>query len=183
MKKLFLLAILLLALSATSFAQFSQGTFHLSGASDLNYASMKSYLQYDGEKVSDEVSSSQFNISPSFGYFVADNLAIGLMLEYETESSEGESISSAMIGPYAGYFFGSSNVRPFIGADILYGSMEDLKATGFDFGAGIAVLVNNFISIDFGLSYGQVGMFSEDDTDLKLITSGVGFSGGISIYL
>ncbi|SDD29166.1 hypothetical protein [Williamwhitmania taraxaci] len=76
MKKLVLILIILMP-SISIFGQTTKGNFVLSGATGLQFISSNVKTVYDGKTVS-EYDVNSFSFSPSFGYFVIDNLAIGL---------------------------------------------------------------------------------------------------------
>ena len=174
-----------------SFAQTNQGKVHLAGSSDLSFASIKTRVEYDGRKVGEEVSQSSFNFNPSFGYFALDNLAIGISFSYEHNKIEDNKSTTSLIGPYGIYYFGHSNVRPFLRGEIGFGLQKEsyendemkFDAIAFDLGGGVAVFVNDFVSLDFGLSYVNLTLSDSDDSWFKAISNGVSVFGGISVYL
>ena len=189
MKTLFL-ALALTFVTTLSFSQLNKGDIHLSGSSDLSFGSIKSRIEYDGEKVSDEVSQTSFNFNPGVGYFVSDNCAIGLSMTYEYTKVEDAKATSTLIGPYAAYYFGTTNIRPYLRADIAFGAQKEeegseeykMDAFAYDFGGGIAVFVNDYVSLDFGLAYVNMTYTDPDDSDLEYISDGVTVTGGISVY-
>ncbi|MCF8237683.1 MAG: hypothetical protein K9I85_05975 [Saprospiraceae bacterium] len=90
--KTFMVSALVLSLATFSQAQiFPAGTMMLGG--DISFTS----TSYDD--VDDAVT--QFSFAPSFGYFVIDNLGIGLMLNVTTVK---DSYSIFGVGPYVRYY-------------------------------------------------------------------------------
>ncbi|MGQ1785380.1 MULTISPECIES: outer membrane beta-barrel protein [unclassified Saccharicrinis] len=191
MKKLFLFVAISALFSTLSTAQLNSGKLHISGASDLTFTSTKMRFQYDGEKMGDEVSNKNFNLSPTVGYFAVDNFAIGLSLTYEYDEVEDYKTTTSIVGPYAIYYIGSSNVRPYLRADFGIGTQTEkeegsdefnMDVFAYDFGGGVAVFLNDFVSLDFGLVYAHVAVSDSDDSKAKLITDGIGVLAGLSVY-
>ncbi|WP_430933592.1 hypothetical protein [Saccharicrinis sp. 156] len=59
-------------------------------------------------------SQKKFNYSPTIGYFSVHNFAIGLSFAQEHEELEDYKTTTSLAGPYAIYYIGSSNVRPYL---------------------------------------------------------------------
>lgn len=94
-------------------------------------------------------------IAPNIGYFVMDNLGIGLNLGFG-RFSQGDLSSTAIgIGPYARYYV-YQGLFPQVG--IMYNSVkfedEDaVTATDINLGIGYSFFVNNSIAIEPMLGY------------------------------
>jgi outer membrane protein len=56
---------------------------------------------------------SQFEFSPSIGYFLIDGLAMGARLSYQMEKLGSNSVSGLGFGPFARYYFGNEKLFPF----------------------------------------------------------------------
>ena len=102
MKKCFFLA-LLVAAAGTSHAQsIKAGTVSLGGNVGYYKVSNTQTVAYGslnpgnpgGYNYTYDYSNSQFTIMPSVGYFVADNFAVGAMLEYNSQKQSASSTSS-----------------------------------------------------------------------------------------
>ncbi len=191
MRKLLLLSVTTWLFASLCYSQTSQGTFYLSGSTNLNFASVNSQMKYDGESIGDKITSQKFSFAPSMGYFINDGLAIGLGVDYtdEKQKYQNEEVNSKsmLIGPFAKYYIGSSNVKPFVSGDFMIGSQEDndgkAYVSGWDLGAGIAVFVGKTVSIDFGIGYGNITFSNPDDSKAKIVSSGIGIDFGVSVYL
>jgi len=60
---------------------------------------------FSSTKVEDaEESTTHLYLTPNVGYFIMDDLAIGLDIQFYSESSDGESESNFGFGPYARYY-------------------------------------------------------------------------------
>jgi len=190
MKKILIVVAVMALVSMSAFAQTEQGKLVVSGASDLTFSSVKIQNEYDGEDIGDDFTVKSFNIKPALGYFVIDNLSVGLTFDYESQKVESNKDKSFMFGPMARYYFGSSNVKPYVHADILFGNIksegEDYEyktnLSGWDLGGGVAIFLNDYVSVDLGLSYASVTRTDDDDDKFKSKATGIAFSGGFSIF-
>lgn len=134
MKKLLLTASL--AFFGVISAQTEKGSFIISGKTGLGFTSNTVKYKYDGQ-TTDGPKTNTFNISPSIGYFIADNFALGLALDYKSTTSKQkiEIFNSNIIGGYimknaketqtilsivpnATYFFSKEKIRPYLGAGL-----------------------------------------------------------------
>ncbi|MFV0590686.1 MAG: outer membrane beta-barrel protein [Draconibacterium sp.] len=189
MKKYVIMAAILVASISSSFAQTEKGQFFVSGASDLSFISSKTKLLYDGKKQG-SADQNNFCFNTSVAYFVIDNLALGLALDFEHTKQAKDKNNSFLVGPMARYYFGSTNIKPYVEACMGFGSGKELgedseakfKQFGWDAGAGVAFFVNDFVSIDFGVSYGDVKQTLKDDSKAELKTNGFGAMVGVSIF-
>lgn len=149
----------------------SKGSVVLSGSSNLSFSSVS---PDEGD------SENQFVIKTSFGNFVTDNFAVGATLNYE----DYESASSFLLGPTLRYYFGTSNIKPFIQGEYLFGNIkyddyydddEKFDVNAFAIGGGAAFFLNQHISIDLSISYNTMSI--EDDD-----SNGIAIDAGISVY-
>ncbi len=116
------------------------------------------------------------SLSPSVGYFVAKNLAVGasLPVSYAYGSFDvtgtGRSktdVFSVGLSPFARYYIGSAKLRPFVDASIgfqqfwisstRFGTPETARSnsnvTNYSLGGGVAYFINNTVSLDASLNY------------------------------
>jgi outer membrane protein len=183
MKRLFFLFVFSTFLVCTIYSQTEAGKFHISANSDLSYSATKSKFQYDGETIGEATKVSNFSIKPTVGYFVTDGLALGLSFDFESTSYESSTSSSIMAGPYVKYYLGGTNIKPFVQGDLLVGKVDDANISGSDIAGGVAVFLNDVVSLEFGIGYGNVSLIDPDDTKAKYKTSGFALVGGFSISL
>ncbi|PTN09403.1 outer membrane beta-barrel protein [Mangrovibacterium marinum] len=182
-------------------AQTEKGTFLLSGSTGLNFLAMNYKVQYDGETY-DDYDLSSFSVMPSFGYFIQDNIAIGLSstMSFETmkyEDGDKEIMNSVMMIPSAFIFFPvEGDIKPFAQAGVGYSSMTNKwePKTGsnyedsyggltINFGGGLAYFVKENISFNLGLSYTKATFKNKDDDSEKIKQGNFGANIGIAIYL
>jgi outer membrane protein len=162
MKKVTILFVLICALVAyNSNAQTSQGAMMLGG-------SLEFYSQ--GFQGNSDAGNSGLGFSPSFGYFVADNLAVGAGLVLSTETFDGGTTKTVVtdfgIAPFARYYKFTSNedFAFFAQATLsfLKGKSDqtpdpvggDVKTSTISFGVspGFAYFFNDHWSVDFSIA-------------------------------
>ena len=199
MKKLVLLLVVVLS-SVTIFGQTTKGNFVLSGNTGLQFMSNNVKTVYDG-KTEDEYTQSSFSFLPSFGYFVIDNLAIGLSsnISFSTmtdEDGDKNSANSTSILPNVIYYFPlDGKIRPTLQVGVGYSSITNkfipktgaddkssLSGISYNIGGGISYFANDNISFDFGISYSKLSLIDGDDDKSKMNLGVLGSNIGISVY-
>ncbi|GAB3779254.1 hypothetical protein GCM10028818_29520 [Spirosoma horti] len=113
------------------------------------------------------------SLSPSAGYFVANNLLIGtgvpLSLTTNNYSGPGGDVRNRSTGiglsPYVRYYVGSNKLKPYVGVSYAYSSTrqrtdmgyQTLKSNGFTSTVsptvGVAYFINRSVAINVGLNY------------------------------
>ena len=119
MRKPFILLSLFCGTTALAQAQSAipAGTISLGGSIGYSSHTDKFEDQVAGNTYTSELTNSQFRFSPSVGYFIADNLALGLSLGYTAASSKTtntgpgstspnslDAQTTLRVGPYAQYY-------------------------------------------------------------------------------
>ncbi|MEN9444498.1 MAG: hypothetical protein RIS47_1388 [Bacteroidota bacterium] len=191
MKKLIsILAIVALVLSVgTAMSQTTQGNYLVGGASALSFSSNKVTPEYDGEK-GDDSKSSSFDFSPQVGYFVMDNLAVGLDLAYSSTTDKGDvdvTSTTTVVGVFGRYYLAGEKFRPFAQAELGYAANsikmdETYKFSGLVYSAevGAAYFLTESISLDLSLAYSAGSLTNSDDSKYKTKMSIFGFNAGLS---
>ena len=146
MKKLIFIAVLSVFAFSNLIAQDGEsidgptqkGKFVFSGATGLQFVSSNIEYEYDGEPYGDYDINS-FSFMPGVGYFVIDNLAIGISANFTsiTEKNEGEkyTISSTMILPTLLYYFPvEGQFKPLVqvGAGLMSTKEKDEEREAFE---------------------------------------------------
>lgn len=150
MRKIF--AVLCLCIPLQSFCQIekpvSKGNFIISGGGTIEYT--KSTL---GDA---RTSTHRFNFNPGLGYFIIDNLAIGLNTTFEIEK-QSVKYQTLGVGPFAKYYL---NNGVFFKAETFYSSTKAIgtvthKMTALTIapGVGYAFFLNSKISLEPSLNY------------------------------
>ena len=189
MKKLFLFAAVIFA--SASYAQTEKGNWFAGSDLGLSYTSETTTPKYDGTK-GNKTTESTFKITPNVNYFVIDNLAVGLGLEYINSKAKGASDSENMftIAPNATYFFPlSANLAPFVGAKVGYamasaGSSDASKYNGLVFGgkAGIAYFVNQGAAITGYVGYDSYSLKNKADSKVETQRGILGVGVGVALF-
>jgi hypothetical protein len=185
------------------YGQLTNGGNFIVGTSVGLSSANSNIIQDDAEGEGPQ--SSQFSISPKVGYFIMDNLAIGIGLDYTRslvkEPNEDRNLDSDLLfGPYARYYlpladdvalfiegsfgFGNSTSNLLIGGETRNIS-TNIFAVGF--GPGLTVFSDQGFSISAIFKYNFAR--SNFDTDIGGVqrstiakTNQFNFSVGVSYY-
>ena len=109
---------------------------------------------------------SQFEFSPSVGYFLINALAIGARMAVQSEKLGNNRVNDFGFGPYARYFFGSNKVMPFFEGNAEFsnrkyqtGSVSSKEQAFSVFGGGgISVFLNESVALEGVLGYKNTRM-------------------------
>ena len=144
MKKI-IVAVSALVLGTTAMAQTDQGGWVFGGGSDFSFVSSK----FDSEQ---DESASDMNLNVGAGYFVIDNLSVGLGLGFGSNKEAGadDATSSWSVGPVVRYYL---PMKIFGQLSYQLGSVssggEKLYGTGdLGIGAGYAAFLNDHVAIE-----------------------------------
>jgi hypothetical protein len=166
MKKLILIPFI--CVTCFAFAQTVKGSKAIGGGFTYSKTTEPAYL-------SEEESSSSFDITPGFGYFLADGFMLGLNLGYssgKTIAFGSETTSSGFqVGPVARYYKHTSNESFAIYGQLsfLYGSGKETdtgnnetKNSSMDIAVspGLAYFFNNHWAVELG--FRGIGYYSSD---------------------
>lgn len=127
---------------------------------------------YSSESTGD-IKNNQFEITPRLGYFVSENIAVGLQLGYQSvkdETPTGDTESSTFnVGAFGRYYFmPASKFSLFgqLGVDYMSTDYDAYKESGF--GVALAPGISYFVSNNFALeaTFGILGYQTvEPDVD------------------
>lgn len=116
MKKLFLLALLAATAGAGHAQSIKAGTVSLGGSVGYYQSTNTQNATFSspgsgGFSYSNKYTNKQFSLSPAVGYFVADNLAIGAMLNYASRQQTSSSSTTGGVGGVIPQLDPSTSVR------------------------------------------------------------------------
>lgn len=192
--------LLLLTLFAYSaFAQTEKGKYFFGALTRLNAGIIEhSRVQDNVTTLSERIT--QFSFIPHAGYFIKDNLALGLEVslsfsnteDYDYDSTERE--STLAFSPFSRYYFGDKKVRPFLYASGGIGryktkyrsTITDFKSDStytlifYSLGAGTGFFLNDAISIELEFRYGRL---SSKENGFGTIQNAFVLNAGFSIFL
>ena len=193
--KISLLLVFLTGLSVLTNAQNEKGDFVVSASSSLEFSSLSSETT-NGINTFDEFRINTFGFSPGVGYFIFNNLAIGLQYSLdryvEKEEPYDYTETTHMVLPFAQLYFFKSNTRPFLIAAYGpgrfksgYEEKDTQKISAYQLGGGLAVFVSQHLSLEFGLAYGSATAKykASNQDDWTTLTKGFGGNIGFSIIL
>lgn len=110
MRKFSTILLILLFSSSCLFAQFEKGKYFIAGYSNLGIDIGKNKQKFDGT-TTENYKYSEFFLTPEAGYFVADNLMVGLFMDFDFEhysyddGDSKENYTTFIIGPDVRYYF------------------------------------------------------------------------------
>lgn len=179
MKKITLIASLIFATTLNAQTEptnlpTAKGNWIIGGSTNLGFSSNKSTIKTDNYSA-DGQKTTKFNVTPTVGYFVIDNLAVGINLGYEVQKYDEVfydnqqtkvTNSTFSVIPSLTYFVeADSKAFPYVSVGAGYGffntktgSYPSTKTNFFALGAkaGLAYFITPSIAIDLGLTYQQL---------------------------
>lgn len=100
---------------------------------------------------------SEFSLDPNIGFFVANNFAVGGHVKFSSRELGTTKVNEFGIGPFARYYFGVTNTKPFVVTELDYLSSTRKVAglpnttasgLGFLFGMGFAAFINDAVAVE-----------------------------------
>ncbi|NOU18733.1 MAG: outer membrane beta-barrel protein [Bacteroidales bacterium] len=182
--------------------QTTRGTILIGGESNFDLSSMNSKWKSDDGSGSFSNTIS-LGISPKIGFFIIDNLAVGVKLpigfQFQKDKNNDKYSSTSLgISPFLKYYFGTSNIKPYLNGSVGFSNlvMKDNPVTGpsdkntvgmfsFELGGGFGIFLNDKVSVDIGVGYNYSSYKDKENNNnnYRRIYSGVGLGAGISISL
>ena len=207
----------LLSVGVFAQAETEAGTFLLEMGGDGISFTSQSVSSIDGigdaefKDQYDKINVSSFGIKTMAGFFVADGLAIGLALSSKSTTTSQEYASdlnlddpddqvttSLVIAPTVRYYIGESGVWSQVsygfgssGTDYGQDDYEPTAISVLSFGAGYAISLNDYISLNPSLGYALTTSTTEDAgisgvgniDDLVVKTGGLVFAFSLNAHL
>lgn len=132
-----------------------------------------------------DASETWFNLTPNLGYYILNDLAVGVRLNFQSYSFDGASESQFGIGPWARYYFVNSLYAQ---AGIDFGStgmdffslLADEGSTTLNFGIGYSWFLNNSVAIEPSIQY---SIYSGDADSFLSDYTRFGFNIGIQAFI
>ena len=152
---------------------------------------------------SDPTKITGLNLLPKIGFFVIDNLAVGLDINLATTTSKSGSsddkytMSLLSAGPFVRYYIPSENVLPFFEAGGSFGAITTKYKSGgneskdksgantFWGGVGLAVPVGDRVTFDVLAGYNSLTIKDKEDNDdnYRTIVGTLGIKIGVIVFL
>lgn len=174
----------------------------IGGETRMSFSTISSMTTIDGTQA-DNGKTADFEFSPQVGHFVSNKLVLGaeIPIKYILETSVNnikKSTTSLAFAPFARYYFGTGNLRPFLDGEIGFGTMAvkykydygriDKVSAGmfmYVLGGGLAVFLNEIVSVDFEVGYSSVSAKTNEDNETvgQNNSSGIGLGIGFVFLL
>jgi hypothetical protein len=195
----FILSMMLIPVAQGQFTD--RGRFILGSAVGFATNSSKTSLSNASES---EPQNTQWNVSPSIGYFLFNNFALGIGLDYtsSTETRAGEDKTKdadLLFGPFARYYFPFGDKAIFLQGNFGFGNSADNLTVGginqnintnilaVGVGPGFTIFSNDGIGIEALVKYNYAR--SKFDIDLAGVktttttkTNQIALALGIQVY-
>ena len=211
MKKLTALVIILIIilLVCNTNAQTEKGVLLLGGGTKLNFSSLNTEWKTDYSS-DNPTNTLEIELSPRMGMFIADDLLLGaevpLKLALVKNNSESKNTDwSVAVAPFVRYFFGETNIKPWVQGQIGLGYLKSKAAITsysigevrnatytnrsgmflYEFGGGFSVFINENAALDIGLGYASAALKPMDDNENngRVIIRGLGAVLGFVLFL
>ena len=155
MKRHFLTLLLLIAFASSLKAQTEKGTFLLGGSDMLDLANLTNLMEYTNSS-NNETKRFELSISPIVGYFIIDNLSVGVIPRYrykkDKDTSSEISARDISLSAYSRYYLGKKKLKPFLHLGIGY--INRYAQNEYDFENGSFSWKGNTPMYEAGLGLG-----------------------------
>jgi outer membrane protein len=189
---------------SSAFSQTEKGNFLIGGSSQLNYSQTTSTAEYSsgygsygsyGDPIQtsnkDVSKEKSFNIKPTIGYFVAEKLALTFSFDYAYNNNPYVTTKMFEYVPGLIYYFGDSNIRPFLSAEAGFGTLKNtsnnsvshLYIWGFGITGGTAIFLTKSVSFDPAIVYSKSFTTSKYLESYNKTSNTFSFQAGITVYL
>lgn len=153
----------------------NSGAWQLGGSLGFNSIS---YEDGDG-------SETLFNLSPNVGYYIINNLGIGVRLNLVTNSFDGDSESTFGFGPWARFYiidglFAQAGMDFGPSAFDIFSAIQEEGSTNLHFGAGYSWFLSNSVAIEPQIEY---NIYTDDEDGFTGDYNRLAFTIGIQAFL
>jgi hypothetical protein len=155
MKKLTMIAFIVLGASTSAFSQVEKGDINLSGS-----LTFQKFSDIDGSGLFDAKA----------GYFFSQNIEAGANMSIIF--SEATALG---FGPYASYNFLTEDAKllPYVGTNLLFITADQLSVTALGVNGGAKYFLTEIINVDASMSLQKA--FGDLDGTLFVMRVGIGF--------
>lgn len=168
MKKLLFSTALFLAFFSAANAQTEMGNWLVGGNLSLNAVK----------------NDTRISLTPSAGYFFARNFAAGAILNVNYAKIYETKQTLFGVGPFARYYFGTLNFRPFLDGELAFqtqkiknaNSSNTFTSTQYFLGGGLAAFINRNVALEGLIGYSRTAPKNQDGN------GGLNFRVGFQVY-
>ena len=169
MKRILVSLSVLLSLGLVASAQTEKGSWLVGGNLNLNTAK----------------NNTEISFMPSAGYFFLNNFAAGANATISYSKAVDVKNTTFGIGPFARYYFGTMNIRPFADAELSFESTktkttlssDTYNSTSFFLGGGLAAFINRNVAVEAIAGYKNTSFANGPNT------GGFNLRIGFQVYL
>ncbi len=174
-------------------------TIHLSelGSSGTDLMGLGFVTAKDNDDYNTKIS--YFNLLPKAGYFVIDNLAVGLdiivstMSQKDVQDDDKYTGSMLSVGPFVRYYYPLEKFYPFVELNVAFGTHKDKWTYGegddtekyglMTFGGGVGAAFPLGDRVTFDVMAGYTSMtYKDKENDYKETIGGIGLRMGFMVY-
>jgi outer membrane protein len=192
MKKIIFFGVVM-ALCSSVFAQFNQGRMLVGGSAEFRTMSDK---DKSGATTTTNGNRTTMSVSPSFGYFVIDQLAVGASVDMAVTKwndksgfDDDNTTTTVQFQPFVRYYLPMGIFfQGKFGLGTAKTTYEDNTAdnkyntSSLALSAGYAIFLSDNVALEPELGY-RTSKFKNTDSDTKNINSGIFLRIGFQIYL
>ena len=171
----------------------------------IGFSSVKEKNDVNGVIDSETQRSTNINLIPKVGYFLADNFAVGLDLNlgFSSNSSEDSDVKFTQTivsaGPFARYYIPGTTVLPFLEVNGAIGRINNKidfggnnnpednisNLTTFGGGAGIAAPLGEKVTLDVSVGYYSTTIKDKEDNpnNDRTVIGTLGLKFGFTVFL
>lgn len=172
----------------------------MGGESSLDYTTFKlkgatEYATLNNGK------SRSLDITPTVGYFIVNNLAVGLEAPYsfskDTEGDISNTMSSFFVVPFVRYYFDKAKMKPYLhgGVGPGWGNNKTVmpytpnvkiptNLLAYEMGGGIDIFINEHVALDIGMGYTSLSTkYLDPNINMKWKNTMSGISASIGIVV
>lgn len=204
-KKLFSLSVGMYVFLLSSHAQIAQGSWLIGGDVGFGFSNVKNSYTLGSTTISTLGNTSNFILSPRVGFFVIDNLAVGVNVDFSGSSytekdgadTEKDAVTRLAVGPFARYYLALGQVYPFIEAGINFGSANYISSfnnsetrtthrlNNMGAGPGVAFFVADNVAVEALVKYNRsVEKYDgSGGSEIKMTTGGILVAVGVQAYI
>lgn len=188
----------------TAFSQTQKGSFVLSGKTDLNFLFANTIMATDSIETG-RAKTNQFGLTAAAGYFIADDLSIGISGTFSYNyiknniSSYSEMITwSATVMPQVNYYLPiEGKLRPSVGAGVGYLWLRErdsrvnvnsntvyyMRGVAYSAGAGLSYFITPNVAFDLNFQYSHSRLRDEWYKNQIQKQNGLAGTLGVSVFL
>ncbi len=194
MKTKNIIILISLFMTLNFFGQTEKGHFLISGSTNLSFTTTTTSTNESNT----DYKNTNINFTPIVGYFISEDVSLGLLVTYQGSFNEHVDQTSFVAGPFLRYYFAKSDkLFPFAQTAVFFGSNsvnydyssnESKISTdmfGYELDLGLGILLSKQVSFDIILGYAHAKeSVPVSKTKTRDVTTGAfGVSLGLSLYL